>query len=61
MLGQLRYGLSVPGRISRLCYEDLWGARLGWDYLTEENAPAAMGLLCEQVVYLTGLVERVRA
>ena len=30
-----------------LNYETLWGASTGWDYLTEENAPRSMHLLCE--------------
>src|SRR5260370_10812475 len=41
-LGQLVYGVSVANPahavpFSRVSYEALWGAPLGWDYLTEEN------------------------
>jgi hypothetical protein len=61
---QLRYGMSIAnseGRIgiSRLSYEDLWIVNVGWDYLTEENVPRSVDLLCKQVVYLVQLVDRV--
>ncbi len=63
---QLRYGMSIAnsaGRIgiSRLSYEDLGIVTLGWDYLTEENVPRSVDLLCKQVVYLVRLVDRVTA
>ena len=63
---QLRYGMSIAnsaGRIgiSRLSYEDVWIITLGWDYLTEENVPRSVDLLCKQVVYLVRLVDRATA
>jgi hypothetical protein len=66
MAAQLRYGVSVsnsPGKfsISRLSYEDLWVTNLGWDYLTEENAPSSIDILCERITYLVNLAERVAA
>jgi hypothetical protein len=64
MAAQLRYGVSIPVKdcgllVSRLSAEDLWVPSVGWDYLTEQNAPAAIDLLCEQVVYLVALVNRI--
>ncbi len=63
---QLRYGVSIASAdrtisVSRLSYEDLWLTNLGWDYLTEENASRSVELLCEQVVYLVSLLDRVTA
>jgi hypothetical protein len=63
-LGQLVYGVSVINgehtiKFSRLFYERLWDANLGWDYLTEENAARSIDLLVELVVYLTNLADRV--
>jgi hypothetical protein len=51
---QLRYGVTIPDEsknvfVWRLAYEDLWAGSPGWDYLTEENAEASIGLLCEYV------------
>ena len=40
--------------------EDFWG-RTGWDYLTEENASRSIDLLCERIVYLVKLKERIDA
>jgi hypothetical protein len=64
MLGQLRYEVSLknaayPLPAARLCYERFWGAHLGWDYLTEENAARSIDFFAEQVVYLAKLVDRV--
>ncbi|MBV8149494.1 MAG: hypothetical protein JO092_10415 [Candidatus Eremiobacteraeota bacterium] len=39
---------------------DFWGAT-GWDYLTEENAARSVDLLCERIVYLANLRERIDA
>jgi hypothetical protein len=65
-LGQLRYGLkaAIPERnirVSRLTYEVLWGANLGWDYLTEENAARSIELLCDRLRFLVQLIEQVAA
>jgi hypothetical protein len=43
----------------RLNYELFWGVGLGWDYLTEENAPRSIDFFAEQVAYVANLVERV--
>jgi hypothetical protein len=40
--------------------EDFWGSR-AWDYLTEENASRSIDLLCERIVYLVHLKERIDA
>jgi hypothetical protein len=40
--------------------QDFWGT-YGWDYLTEENAPRSIDLLCERIVYLARLRERIDA
>jgi len=40
--------------------EDFWGSR-AWDYLTEENATRSIDLLCERIVYLVNLKERIDA
>jgi hypothetical protein len=40
--------------------EDFWGSR-AWDYLTEENASRSIDLLCERIVYLVKLKERIDA
>jgi hypothetical protein len=63
MLGQLRYGVSLRNAayklpVSRLSYERFWDAHLGWDYLTDENAPRSVDFFAEQVVYLAGVAER---
>ena len=62
--GQLQYGVSVTHpdykvKVIRLSYERLWDANLGWDYVTEENAPRSIDFLAEQVTYLVGLADRV--
>lgn len=62
--GQLCYGVTVanpehPVPVSRLSYERLWGAVLGWDYLTEENAPRSIDFFGEQILYLAQLGEQV--
>lgn len=66
MAAQLRYGVSISdaqGRtsVSRLSYEDLWVTNLGLDYLTEENAPRSIDLLCAQILYLVKLAGRIAA
>jgi hypothetical protein len=62
--GQLQSGVSATHpeykvKIVRLSYERLWDANLGWDYLTEENAPRSIDFLAEQVAYLVKLADRV--
>ena len=49
-LGQLRY------EFGGLAYEALWGAYLGWDVLTEENAERSIGVLREHLERLRGLL-----
>jgi hypothetical protein len=66
IMGQVCYSVSVVNpahtiRMARLAYEGLWGGVVGWDYLTEENAPRSIEFFAEQVVYLAHLVERVNA
>ena len=63
---QLRYGVSIPDErrnvfVSRLAYEDLWAAGPGWDYLTEENAEASVGVLCGLVTEVVRLRNAVAA
>jgi hypothetical protein len=41
-------------------YEGLWSLHAVWDYVTEENAERSVALLAELLVYLKGLVLRVR-
>ncbi len=65
-LGQIVYGVSVANpahavRFVRVSYEALWGAHLGWDYLTEENAERCVRFLPEQVAHLARLAGRVNA
>jgi hypothetical protein len=62
-LGQLVYGVSVANpahavRLIRVSYEALWGAHLGWDYLTEENAERSVQFLPELIAYLAQLADR---
>jgi hypothetical protein len=65
-LAQLRYGVkaAIPERnlwFSRLTYEVLWGPNLGWDYLTEENAPRSIDLLCDRLQFLAQLISQIAA
>ena len=64
--GQLCYGVSVltaayPVKLFQMTYESLWGAELGWNYLTEENLPRAMALFPEQVAEVSRLATRLNA
>jgi len=61
---QLRYGVKIPDEtktlfIWGLAYENLWAARPGWDYLTEENAERSIRLLCEHIAEIVLLRNRV--
>ncbi len=52
---QLLYDIKIPDDSHtvfcfRFTYEGLWGAGTGWDYLTEQNAEAAIACLCELIV-----------
>ena len=52
---QLLYHMKIPDDSHtvfcfRFTYESLWGLVEGWDYLTEENAEAAIACLCELIV-----------
>ncbi|HEY2787075.1 MAG TPA: hypothetical protein VGJ05_19090 [Fimbriiglobus sp.] len=64
---QLRYDVSVysPGctiSAPSVCFESVLGVGYGtWDYLTEENAPRSIALLCELLEYVAGLPERMPA
>jgi hypothetical protein len=62
-LSPLRYEVTLknaahPLPVVRLSYELFWGASMGWDYLTEENAARSVDFFAEQVAYLANLVER---
>jgi len=51
---QLLYHIKIPDDSHtvfcfRFTYESLWGAGSGWDYLTEENAEAAIASLCNLI------------
>ena len=66
LYAQLYYAVTVkiPERnilALRLSYETLWGPDTGWDYLTEENAPRSIELLCELLTFLAGLMQRIAA
>ena len=62
MYGQMHYGITAKIfdlniLAQRLTYEALWGTNTGWDYLTEENAPRSIDLLCELVTILARFVK----
>jgi hypothetical protein len=64
MYGQMHYGITAKIfdlniLAQRLTYEALWGTNTGWDYLTEENAPQSIELLCELVTILARFVKRI--
>ena len=64
MYGQMHYGVTAKIfelniLAQRLTYEALWGTNTGWDYLTEENAPQSIELLCELVTILARFVKRI--
>lgn len=57
---QLRYGVSMDDEtkrtfVHRLAYEDLWAIAPGWNYVTEQNAEASVGVLCDHVAQVTEL------
>jgi hypothetical protein len=52
---QLMYHVRIPDETRtvfafRVAYDTLFASSPGWDYLTEENAEASVGLLCELIV-----------
>jgi hypothetical protein len=52
---QLIYHVKIPDEsrtvfLIRFVYESLWSAGSGWDYLTEQNAEAAIALLGELIL-----------
>ena len=51
--------MSNP-KLKAIHVQDFWGTT-GWNYLTEENAPRSIELLCERIVYLAKLRERIDA
>ena len=62
--GQLHYGVkaAVPAlniRTFQLTYETLWGTNVGWDYITEDNAPKSIDLLCQLVSFVAGIIEQI--
>jgi len=63
---QLVHAVSIPDESRTVIvvgrtYEQFWGATTGWDYLTEENAEASIGLLAENVSELVRLRNRLKA
>ena len=63
MYGQLHWWVDMPMlnlNLKTVRVQDFWGA-YAWDYLTEENAPRSMDLLCERIVYFANLRERIDA
>jgi len=63
MYGQLHWWLNMPmlnANLKAARVQDFWGA-YSWDYLTEENAPRSIDLLCERIVYFANLRERIDA
>jgi len=62
MYGQLHRWVNMRmlnPNLKAVRVQDFWGT-YGWDYLTEENAPRSIDLLCERIVYLARLRERIR-
>ena len=62
----LRHCMSVgekhaPIRLRQFFYEIMWSGGGSWDYLTEDNAEAAVALLCDFVEATVGLFARVQA
>lgn len=63
MYGQLHWWVNMRmlnPDLKAIRVQDFWGT-YGWDYLTEENAPRSIDLLCERIVYLAKLRERIDA
>jgi hypothetical protein len=60
LLRKLCKGLDLEigfgSTLGQLRYEALWGAYLGWDVLTEENAERSIGVLREHLERLRGLL-----
>jgi hypothetical protein len=63
MHGQLHWWVNMPmlnPNLKAARVQDFWGA-YAWNYLTEENAPRSIDLLCERIVYFANLRERIDA
>jgi hypothetical protein len=63
MYGQLHWWVNMPmlnPNLKAARVQDFWGA-YAWNYLTEENAPRSIDLLCERIVYFANLRERIDA
>jgi hypothetical protein len=63
MYGQLHWWIGMPmlnPNLKATRVQDFWGAH-SWNYLTEENAPRSVDLLCERIVYFANLRERIDA
>jgi hypothetical protein len=62
---QMIYGVSIPDIerkvvLTGTAYENYFGAGAGWDYLTEENAEASIGLLPELLHRLVELRNEIK-
>jgi hypothetical protein len=63
MYGQLHWWVNMPmlnPNLKAARVQDFWGA-YAWNYLTEENAPRSVDLLCKRIVYFANLRERIDA
>ena len=63
MFGQMHWWVKMDlqdPNLTAIRIQDFWGTS-GWDYLTEENAARSVDLLCERIVYLATLRERIDA
>jgi hypothetical protein len=63
MYGQLHWSVNMAmlnPNLKAVRVQDFWGA-YAWNYLTEENAPRSIDLLCERIVYFAKLRERIDA
>ena len=61
MYGQMHWWVNMKmanPNLRAIHVKDFWG-HAGWDYLTEENAPRSIDLLCERIVLLANLRERI--
>ncbi len=58
MLGQLRYG-ATSEVFRGLAWESLWGAYMGWDLVTEENAERSVWVLLEHLERLSRIRRKI--
>ncbi|HLJ14475.1 MAG TPA: hypothetical protein VKV15_08270, partial [Bryobacteraceae bacterium] len=62
-LAQLRWSVTMrmaDPQLKAFRLEDFWG-RMGWDYLTEENASRSIDLLSHRIEYLVNMKKRIDA